>query len=74
MVVNPQCAGIRKLQKKVSGVSTQSFITIHNKFVLYGHRYWAYYEYAYFFDYVLQNSRSFILDYLPCVVALRYLS
>lgn len=74
MVVDPQCAGIRKLQKKAPGVSTQNFITIHHKWVLYGHRYWAYDEYEFFLDYILQNSRSFILDYLPCVVSLRFLS
>ena len=33
MVVDPQCAGIRKLQKKAPGVSTQNFITIHHIFL-----------------------------------------
>lgn len=54
--------------------NSQAFNKYREVFSVYGHRFWCIEEYALLFDYVLKNSRSVLLDNIPCVLSIRYLS
>lgn len=73
-VVHAQCTVANRLRKKMSRFNPQAFNKYREVFSVYGHRFWSVNEYESLFDYVLQNSRTVLLDNIPCVLSIRYLA